>query len=275
MSVTKEGYLWKASLYLRKLRKRWVILKGSTLYCFEDHGPSKQTETINLAQFHDVMPSKTENALFALKAQKDSATRFFRASSYSEMEQWVKCIKEAISKSRHNENNKSDLPKPTFYESIIPNKKEGYLLKESSHFKKMRKRWIVLKSKIMHCFEDALRNKPTEKIYLSEFDNVQYCKSYPTQFILINKQSKKKRCFQAGSVCEMEEWVQCIRQAMTIQSNEHENLMEINNEMKQPNNDALNNKPISAAQFECYGIENCLSLNKVINVLKLYMTALN
>eukprot|EP01084_Bolivina_argentea_P194237 333236_1 len=88
-----EGYLYKQSLHLKQLRKRWVILneKDKHLYCYKNGLYKELTEKINLSTFHNVNGKFGQFQLISAEQK-----RIFVAESVEDMNNWMLCIKNVI-----------------------------------------------------------------------------------------------------------------------------------------------------------------------------------
>ena len=88
--VTKEGYLEKQSLYLKKFRKRFIILRENHLFCYENHKKTKITQFIKLASYKRAQLSNKELTQFELIPINKKETKIvFNAQSMNEAEEWV------------------------------------------------------------------------------------------------------------------------------------------------------------------------------------------
>ena len=88
--VTNEGYLNKQSLYLKKFKNRYVILRENHLFCYDNHKKTKIIEFIKLASFETVKLSNTELNQFELipKNEKEKII-VFEAKSLDEAQEWI------------------------------------------------------------------------------------------------------------------------------------------------------------------------------------------
>eukprot|EP01084_Bolivina_argentea_P118564 210342_1 len=99
---------------------------------------------------------------------------------------------------------------------------EGYLLKESLHLKKFRKRWVILKGEVLYCYKGGHKSDCTEKINLKQYADVKQCdkhklKQYFEFEICYNQKGKKnKRRFRAESISDMNSWIKYIKKAINI-----------------------------------------------------------
>ena len=109
--VRKEGYLDKKSLYLKKIRKRFIILRENHLFCYENDKKTKITEFIKLSLFEWAQLSEEELAEFELKPKnKKEKTIVFAAESRNKAEEWVNhlnCSMNADDVTRSIEKNQS------------------------------------------------------------------------------------------------------------------------------------------------------------------------
>eukprot|EP01084_Bolivina_argentea_P230779 389331_1 len=98
-NIVNEGYLFKESIYLKALRKRWMVLKGNFLYSYKPSDGKgiyqNPTEIFNLTEFKDIKHNKNKKgAQFELISEKE--TRVFVATNIFDMNQWIACIKNII-----------------------------------------------------------------------------------------------------------------------------------------------------------------------------------
>eukprot|EP01084_Bolivina_argentea_P247651 414316_1 len=92
--------------------------------------------------------------------------------------------------------------------------KKGYLIKESAHLKRRRKRWIVLEKNMLYCYKSEANKSYTEIFDLSVYCDIMVGsnnKIANAYFELIS--SKKRRIFIAQTTNEMMDWVRHIKQA--------------------------------------------------------------
>eukprot|EP01084_Bolivina_argentea_P206686 352804_1 len=95
--IVKEGFLYTESvLYLKKLRKRWMVLKHKNLYSYkQERIYENPTEVIDICKYKDVQCIQdNQHAKFELICGKYK--RVFLASNVNDMNQWVECIKNII-----------------------------------------------------------------------------------------------------------------------------------------------------------------------------------
>eukprot|EP01084_Bolivina_argentea_P008354 15659_1 len=102
--------------------------------------------------------------------------------------------------------------------------KEGYLLKQSVHFKTFRKRWMVLfeGQGILMSYKSNLKNERTEILDLSIYNQIEPFNAddstISTRFKLISSDGHRE--FEASKNDDMLNWVNCIRKAqLNINSN--------------------------------------------------------
>eukprot|EP01084_Bolivina_argentea_P292986 503847_1 len=107
--ITKEGYLMKQSLHLKKFRKRFIILRENHLFCYDNHKKTKITEFIKLCLFKEVKASETEMSRFEMipKNKKDKI-RVFEAESMEECEDWINTINYSMNPMDENESKDMD-----------------------------------------------------------------------------------------------------------------------------------------------------------------------
>eukprot|EP01084_Bolivina_argentea_P289356 496854_1 len=87
----KSGYLLKESKYLKTYRKRYMVLKGTTLisYKMDEHtGNLVITEVFDLLKYNKLEESSA--IIFFIANEHDE--RAFRAKSKEDMQEWVKSI---------------------------------------------------------------------------------------------------------------------------------------------------------------------------------------
>eukprot|EP01084_Bolivina_argentea_P213828 363062_1 len=104
----------------------------------------------------------------------------------------------------------------------------GYLEKQSLHFKKYRKRWIVFKKNgCLHAFKnkkvfDETTCSETEIIDLNSFNYIiTSSKTNKFQFMSLNKKIIK-RAFKASNIQMKNKWIKYIKRR-------HSHLMEVSN----------------------------------------------
>ena len=107
--LTKEGYLEKQSLYLKKFRKRFIILRQNHLFCYDNHKKTQITEFIKLSVFHRAQLSNKELNQFVLipKDEKEK-TRVFAAQSMNEAHDWVEYLNCSMNPDDTQESNNND-----------------------------------------------------------------------------------------------------------------------------------------------------------------------
>eukprot|EP01083_Nonionella_stella_P272274 923206_1 len=86
----KSGYLLKESKHLKTYRKRFMVLKGSTLisYKTDEQSGNEITELIDLLKYNSLEESSA--IIFFIANEHDE--RAFRAKSKEDMQEWVKSI---------------------------------------------------------------------------------------------------------------------------------------------------------------------------------------
>ena len=99
--VIKEDYLMKESSFLKKSRKRYIILTKREILSFKENLNYTQwlkqtmkkvqpTEIFDLKEFHKVAASTGAKAKeFQFEIESDNCVRVFVAESYYEMEDWI------------------------------------------------------------------------------------------------------------------------------------------------------------------------------------------
>ena len=86
--VQKEGYLEKESLFLKRFRKRWIVLKVDKLYSYKDNKKScKPTEIINLTACKNVI--KIHNGFTLILS--NNKTRSFHTLNINDINDWIQC----------------------------------------------------------------------------------------------------------------------------------------------------------------------------------------
>eukprot|EP01083_Nonionella_stella_P272273 923205_1 len=90
----KSGYLLKESKHLKTYRKRFMVLKGSTLisYKTDEQSGNEITELIDLLKYNSLEES---SAIIFFIANEDDE-RAFRAESKKDMQEWVTCIRKVF-----------------------------------------------------------------------------------------------------------------------------------------------------------------------------------
>eukprot|EP01083_Nonionella_stella_P130629 396453_1 len=93
--TVKSGYLLKESKHLRTYRKRFIVLKGTTLisYKTEQQSSNEITELIDLHEYNFLEES---SAIIFFIASDDDEERAFRAESKKDMQEWVTCIRKVF-----------------------------------------------------------------------------------------------------------------------------------------------------------------------------------
>merc|ERR1711971_1482445 len=112
MSLVKEGYLIKQSLYLRQERKRWIVLNHGFMDCYKDNVSLDATEIFDLSKFDDVRPTQNgKTGQFELISHETN--RIFIASSTEEMEKWIVKIKQCMVQSDEHKDTNTKTIMPT------------------------------------------------------------------------------------------------------------------------------------------------------------------
>ncbi len=91
--VIKQGYLEKESLYLKRFRKRWIVLKNDKkIYSYKNNQmESNPTEIIDLKYCQNIIPSNKNNSNeFILVV--NGTQRSFIAKSTDDRNDWIKWI---------------------------------------------------------------------------------------------------------------------------------------------------------------------------------------
>ena len=104
--VTKEGYLMKQSLHIKKFRKRFIILRDNHLFCYTNHKKINITEVINLELFEKAEITENEIAEFKLLPKiKKNKKRKFSAESMDDADAWINAINYSIDPAKQDQNN--------------------------------------------------------------------------------------------------------------------------------------------------------------------------
>ncbi|TYJ52339.1 hypothetical protein B9479_007068 [Cryptococcus floricola] len=92
--VIKSGYLWKKQEKRRAWKKRWFVLRTGKLAYYKDNKEYSLKKVVDLTQIHTVAPvdMKKHNNAFGIVVPK--RTYFVKASTTSEVEEWVHDINE-------------------------------------------------------------------------------------------------------------------------------------------------------------------------------------
>mmetsp|Transcript_60291 Transcript_60291/g.73869 ORF Transcript_60291/g.73869 Transcript_60291/m.73869 type:complete len:136 (+) Transcript_60291:22-429(+) len=95
---TKEGWLEKQSRHLRKWRKRWCVLEGSTLYTFKTQkNYENPTECLSLKIFSSVKSSEdTTHRAYSFDIYSSQDKFSFVAKTGNDKEDWIRHIGKAI-----------------------------------------------------------------------------------------------------------------------------------------------------------------------------------
>eukprot|EP01084_Bolivina_argentea_P075898 137541_1 len=127
-SCVREGYLDKASLLLKKFRKRWIVLNENKLYSYKTQTKNdKPTEIIDLMQFSFVKISDDDNERqFELLSPKSK--RIFTASSTMDMNNWINSIKQSFLSHciSTNQAKSTSNPHPIIKIHVVVNNKQKY-----------------------------------------------------------------------------------------------------------------------------------------------------
>ena len=95
--ITHEGYLEKQSMHLKKFRKRFIILKGKYLFCYDNHKRTRITELIRLSHFKKAQLSQKKVSQFVLVPISDeNEIRVFAAASMDDCDEWISAINQSI-----------------------------------------------------------------------------------------------------------------------------------------------------------------------------------
>eukprot|EP01084_Bolivina_argentea_P138862 244379_1 len=113
--IVKEGYLEKQSVHLKKLRRRWIVLRDNKkLYSYKhkETNVSKMTEIIDLNECRNVIilnDNKNKEQYFQFVLIFDDKRRIFVADSVNDANNWVQHIAQQISNTLNEEECKTDL----------------------------------------------------------------------------------------------------------------------------------------------------------------------
>eukprot|EP01084_Bolivina_argentea_P254726 428306_1 len=102
-SIVNSGYLKHKSLYLKQIRKRWILLTTQYIYCYKEN-KSELTDTIDLNIYNIITPKNNASFQFELKSHHKHQKAFtFIATSIEERNTWITNIKNTIN-NRTNDN---------------------------------------------------------------------------------------------------------------------------------------------------------------------------
>ena len=96
-----QGYLEKQSFYIKRFRKRWIVLKHryDTLYCYKTQEmKNKATEIIDLKQFKTIKTNNIDRFIL-VHCDMQGENRVFRSDDKSALNKWMIIIAKII---RHN-----------------------------------------------------------------------------------------------------------------------------------------------------------------------------
>eukprot|EP01083_Nonionella_stella_P039673 107895_1 len=101
-----EGFLHKQSVYLKKMRKRWMVLKDHFLYSYKEKQVyTHPTEIFDLHSFYiAAVTTEGTHELGQFELISLTETRIFITSSLEEMNNWVGCLNTIISSVNLNSN---------------------------------------------------------------------------------------------------------------------------------------------------------------------------
>ena len=107
--VTKEGYLMKKLLYIKKFRKIFIILRENHLFCYTNHKKTEITELIDLGLFEKAEVTEKEIAEFKLLPKNEERkTRIFLAESIDDANEWVSTINYSIDPAKQEQNDEGN-----------------------------------------------------------------------------------------------------------------------------------------------------------------------
>ena len=97
-NITKEGWLSKQSRHLRRWKRRWIVLEGSTLYSFKQEKVyDNPTEQIDLKVFSSVKSSEDHtHKQYSFDVYSQEMRFSMVAQTENEKEDWIRHIGKAI-----------------------------------------------------------------------------------------------------------------------------------------------------------------------------------
>eukprot|EP01084_Bolivina_argentea_P074026 134303_1 len=110
-----EGFLWKQSQFIKKCRKRWIVLKGQCLYSYKQKQIyNNPTEIFDLSVYDGINYQNTKLTLqFELTSTTKKTKRVFIAETNDDMMRWIINIK----KTQYA--NSSDLESLKLYKKLV------------------------------------------------------------------------------------------------------------------------------------------------------------
>eukprot|EP01084_Bolivina_argentea_P132582 233981_1 len=110
--ILKKGYVEKQSKYIKRYRKRYLVLKGHFLYSYKDsYMNDDPTEIFNLCEYNQYfavnddnedigyLKAMQDNTLLKFKISSKSNSRFFVTNSYSDLCEWLSVLEDITFKS--------------------------------------------------------------------------------------------------------------------------------------------------------------------------------
>eukprot|EP00484_Ammonia_sp_Unknown_P029225 CAMPEP_0197027006 /NCGR_PEP_ID=MMETSP1384-20130603/6997_1 /TAXON_ID=29189 /ORGANISM="Ammonia sp." /LENGTH=381 /DNA_ID=CAMNT_0042455795 /DNA_START=20 /DNA_END=1165 /DNA_ORIENTATION=+ len=99
-TISMEGYLEKYSYYLKKARRRWMVIRDNYLYSYKHkQNYASPTEIFDLHSFYVAMVcTQSHHQLGEFELIGLNETRTFIAPSLSEMQRWVNTINAIITR---------------------------------------------------------------------------------------------------------------------------------------------------------------------------------
>ena len=97
--ITKQGYLMKQSLHLKKMQARYIHLYLNQLLCYKYDNKTSCTDCIKLQSFQKAQSSRTDLCRFELLPKdpyKRDKIRVFVADSLHDKEGWIDAINRSI-----------------------------------------------------------------------------------------------------------------------------------------------------------------------------------
>eukprot|EP01084_Bolivina_argentea_P180847 312417_1 len=89
--LVKQGYLMKESKHLGSMRRRWMVLNGTSLLSYKDPSHHNATETFDLSQYQSTHISGWDR--FQITSPDNTHNkRYFKANSNQKMLEWVQSI---------------------------------------------------------------------------------------------------------------------------------------------------------------------------------------
>eukprot|EP01084_Bolivina_argentea_P074024 134301_1 len=129
-----EGFLWKQSEYIKKSRKRWIVLKGQCLYSYKQQQIyDSPTEIFDLSVYDGINYQNTKLTLqFELTSTTKKTKRVFIAETNDDMMRWI------INIQKIQDANSSDLESLKLYERLLTMGFEDNISLKAAHKFKSR-----------------------------------------------------------------------------------------------------------------------------------------